>query len=74
MTHYFDCCDKSDEFLLPIRYALYVHSDNTAYVKPDPLPSLRPIQTRDPSASLEDWQKLAKTGEIVWFYYGRDRK
>ena len=29
---------------------------------------------RDPSASLEDWQRLARTGEIVWFYNGRDRK
>ena len=27
---------------------------------------------RDQSASLEDWQKLARTGEIVWFYNGRD--
>ena len=29
---------------------------------------------RDPSASLEDWQRLARTGEIVWFYNGRNRK
>ena len=29
---------------------------------------------RDQSASLEDWQKLARTGEIVWFYNGRNRK
>ena len=29
---------------------------------------------RDPSASLEDWQKFAKTGKNVWFYNGRDRK
>ena len=29
---------------------------------------------RDQSLSLEDWQKLARTGESVWFYYGRDRK
>ena len=29
---------------------------------------------RDPSASHEDWQKLARTGEIVWFYNGRERK
>ena len=27
---------------------------------------------RDQSASLEYWQKLAGTGEIVWFYNGRD--
>ena len=25
-------------------------------------------------AVTEDWQKLARTGEIVWFYNGRDRK
>ena len=29
---------------------------------------------RDPSASLEYWQKLAKTGKTFWFYNGRDRK
>ena len=29
---------------------------------------------RDPSASLEDWQKLAKTGKKIWVYNGRDRK
>ena len=29
---------------------------------------------KDPSASLEDWNKLARTGEIVWFYNGKDRK
>ena len=32
------------------------------------------VLARDQSASLEDWQKLARTGEIVWFYNGRDRK
>ncbi len=32
------------------------------------------VLARDQSASLEDWQKLAKTGESVWFYNGRDRK
>ena len=26
------------------------------------------------SASLEDWHKLARTGETVWLYNGRDRK
>ena len=36
-------------------------------------PSSR-VLARDQSASLEDWQKLARTGEIVWFYNGRDRK
>ena len=29
---------------------------------------------RDQSASLEDWQKLARTGEIISFYNGRDKK
>ena len=29
---------------------------------------------KDQSASIEDWQKLARTGEIVWFYKRRDRK
>ena len=28
----------------------------------------------DPSASLEDWQMLARTGKKFWFYNGRDRK
>ncbi len=39
-------------------------------------PKLFPIRVlaRDHSASLEDWQKLARTGDIVWFYNGRDRK
>ena len=32
------------------------------------------VLARDQSASREDWQKLARTGEIVWFYNGRDRK
>ena len=32
------------------------------------------VLARDQSASLEDWHKLARTGEIVWFYNGRDRK
>ena len=32
------------------------------------------VLARDQSASLEDWQKLDRTGEIVWFYNGRDRK
>ena len=32
------------------------------------------VLARDQSASLEDWLKLARTGEIVWFYNGRDRK
>ena len=32
------------------------------------------VLARDQSASLDDWQKLARTGEIVWFYNGRDRK
>ena len=32
------------------------------------------VLARDQSASLEDWQKLARNGEIVWFYNGRDRK
>ena len=32
------------------------------------------VLARDQSASLEDWQKLARTGEIVWFYNGRHRK
>ena len=32
------------------------------------------VLARDQSPSLEDWQKLATTGEIVWFYNGRDRK
>ena len=32
------------------------------------------VLARDQSASLEDWQKLARTGEIVLFYNGRDRK
>ena len=32
------------------------------------------VLARDQSGSLEDWQKLARTGEIVWFYDGRDRK
>ena len=32
------------------------------------------VLARDQSASLEDWQKLARTGEIVWFYKWRDRK
>ena len=32
------------------------------------------VLARDQSASLQDWQKLARTGEIVWFYNGRDRK
>ena len=29
---------------------------------------------RDPSASLEDWHKLARAGEKCWFYNGRDKK
>ena len=32
------------------------------------------VLARDQSASLEDWQKLARSGEIVWFYNGSDRK
>ena len=32
------------------------------------------VLARDQSASLEYWQKLARTGEIVWLYNGRDRK
>ncbi len=32
------------------------------------------VLARDQSASLEDWQNLARTGEIVWFYNWRDRK
>ena len=32
------------------------------------------VLARDQSASLEDWQKLARTGEIFCFYNGRDRK
>ena len=31
------------------------------------------VLARDQSASREDWHKLARTGEIVWFYNGRDR-
>ena len=37
-------------------------------------PLCRKALARDQSASLEDWQKLVRTGEIVWFYNGRDRK
>ena len=60
---------------IAITLAVMTPTKNLIVVRPtNRQPTTIRVLARDQSASREDWQKLARTGEIVWFYNGRDRK